>query len=260
MVISNLKGGLGNQMFQWAVGKNLSIKYGQKLFLDISYYIQNPSNRKFELNKFQNLNYSLTDDLKLISNLPTVVEPSSFEFLNIHVPVDGIRLDGYWQTENYFLDHKEEILKDFNISEETKNELIKRYPLVTKNSVSIHIRRTDYVTSNGFHPLQNIQYYNKALNIIRDYENILIFSDDINWCKENIKLDNSIFIENNDNVEDLHLMSMCNHNIIANSSFSWWGAFLNKNLNKKIIAPNNWFGDFTGINTTLICPKEWIKI
>jgi hypothetical protein len=115
------------------------------------------------------------------------------------------------------------------------------------------------LNSNGHHPVQPISYFEDAIGLIGDYENIFIFSDDIKWCKENINFKNSIFVEGNTNIEDLWLMSLCTNNVISNSSFSWWSAYINNN-SKKIIYPKNWFGDFTNINTSLICPREWTQL
>ena len=124
----------------------------------------------------------------------------------------------------------------------------------------MHIRRTDYTTSNGYHPVQTVEYYKKALEIIGEYDKLFIFSDDIEWCRNNLKFDNMIFIEGNTDIEDLYLISLCKHNIIANSSFSWWGAWLNKNPNKKVIAPSKWFGDMANLNESDIVPEGWIRI
>ncbi len=166
-------------------------------------------------------------------------------------------LDGYWQSQKYFIS-TESIIRDIlSPSQETIQNLSK-FP--TEGSTSIHIRRGDYVTSNGYHPIQSMSYYQRALEEIGDYNNLLIFSDDINWCKDNLKFDRMIFIEGNTNVKDLWTMSLCTNNIIANSSFSWWGAWLNRNLNKKVIAPNNWFGSQANLNTSDIIPSDWIKI
>ena len=96
--------------------------------------------------------------------------------------------------------------------------------------------------------------------MIGDYKNIVVFSDDIPWCKENLIFDNIIFIEGNKDYEDLWLMSLCEHNIIANSSFSWWGAWLNENKNKKVVSPLNWFGQQSNTNQSDIVPESWIKI
>ena len=104
------------------------------------------------------------------------------------------------------------------------------------------------------------EYYKNALDIIGGYENLYVFSDDINWCKTNLKFKNMVFVEGNDDVEDLWLMSLCDHNIIANSSFSWWGAWLNINPNKKVISPKRWFGEQTNLSSDDIIPVSWTKI
>jgi Glycosyl transferase family 11 len=108
--------------------------------------------------------------------------------------------------------------------------------------------------------VQTIKYYEDAIDIIGDYEYLLVFSDDIKWCRENLKFNNMIFMETLTDIEDMWIMSLCKNNIIVNSSFSWWGAWLNKNKNKKVIAPSNWFGPRANINSSDIIPEKWIKI
>jgi hypothetical protein len=98
------------------------------------------------------------------------------------------------------------------------------------------------------------------LDIIGNYDQLLIFSDDIDWCKNNLQFKNMVFIENQNTFEDIWLMSLCKHNIIANSSFSWWGAWLNKKSDKIVIAPNDWFGPNSNLNTSNIVPQTWIKL
>ena len=261
MIINTIKGGLGNQMFQWACGRNLSIKYKMPVYLDTSYYKISNSNRNFELFEFPHLKYIDIDKLDTLPDYSTINEPPNFEFRDFPTEMNSnFRLEGYWQTEKFFIDIKELIIEEFSMTDETKKRLVSKYHEIGKDSVSIHVRRTDYVSSNGFHPLQNIEYYIEGLSIIKNYKNIFIFSDDIDWCKKNFNFKNSFFVEGNSNVEDLWLMTLCNHNIIANSSFSWWGAYLNMKSDRKVIYPKNWFGNFTGINTSLICPNNWIKI
>jgi hypothetical protein len=139
-------------------------------------------------------------------------------------------------------------------------EKILKTPFIDTNTVSLHVRRTDYVTSNGYHPVQSIEYYKNAIDIIGDYDYIFVFSDDIQWCKDNLKFKNMVFMEGFSDIEDLHIMSLCQNNIIANSSFSWWGAWLNIHPEKKIIAPTNWFGEQANLNTSDMIPSDWIKI
>jgi hypothetical protein len=254
MIICKLQGGLGNQMFQYAYTKHLALKYNINFCFDLRFYdnYQGKIKRSLLLNEFQNLkivsldkipNQSvkiLTDDFKYKEFEPT-------ELLNYY-------LDGYWQSERYFKESESIIKNDFLIDKPIDNSII------SQNTVSLHVRRTDYVTSNDYHPVQSIDYYKRGLDLIGDYDKVLIFSDDINWCKENLSFNNMTFIEGNSEVEDLHLMSCCKHNIIANSTFSWWAAWLNRNVRKKVIAPKNWFGAQTNINTSDIIPKDWIKI
>jgi hypothetical protein len=132
--------------------------------------------------------------------------------------------------------------------------------LIGSNTVSMHIRRGDYVEANDFHPVQNIEYYEKALDMIGDYQKLLIFSDDIEWCKTNLQFRNINFCDGFSPIEDMMIMSRCSHNIIANSSFSWWAAQLNENEKKKVIAPTKWFGPKLNLETKDIIPETWIKI
>jgi hypothetical protein len=259
MIITKIQGGLGNQMFQYAYGKNLSSKYNTELRLDKRFYdYQGMPKREFGLNKFPNIftntdmNFSLTGQTYKIDD--------DFKYKDLTNPLnDNYYLDGYWQSEKYFKESIDLIREDFQPSKEIISKLIKT-PLIDTNTISLHVRRTDYVTSNGYHPVQSIDYYNNAIDLIGDYDNIFIFSDDLNWCKDNLKFNNMIFISDFTDIEDLHLMSLCRHNIIANSSFSWWGAWLNDNKDKKVIAPSNWFGSMANLSTDDIIPDSWIKI
>ena len=255
MIVSKLQGGLGNQLFQWAYGKSLSVKYNTPLYLDLSFY-QNQygvTKRIFSLDKFPNLEYSIFQGswnnlIKLVDN---------FRFKEIKYGGDGIYLDGYWQSEKYFMEISNVIRESLRIPE-SKKELFNRHNF--SGSVSMHIRRTDYVTSNGYHPVQSIEYYKNALDIIGGYESLYVFSDDINWCKSNLRFKDMTFVQNSEDIDDLWMMSLCKNNIIANSSFSWWGAWLNDNPNKKIISPKMWFGEQTNLNSDDISPISWVKI
>lgn len=267
MIITKLQGGLANQLFQFAYGKSLSLKYNTPLYIDNSFYMSHQfgsTKRNFSLNKFPNLDYTIMPNERNISlwnnenkKVNTRIN-DNFHYKELKYNENSnYYLDGYWQSEKYFKEISDILKKELSPSEE---DLIRLKEIIPNNSVSLHIRRTDYVTSNGFHPVQSIEYYKKALSLIGDYENIVVFSDDIPWCKENLKFDSMIFIDGYDDVEDLWLMSLCDHNIIANSSFSWWGAWLNNNPNKKVIAPKNWFGKQSNLNQSDIIPDSWIKI
>jgi len=267
MIITKLQGGLANQIFQWAYGKYLSEKYNTPLYLDTTFYLNQVgvTKREFSLNKFPKLKYKILPNDRNISNLSnepkkiitqTISDNFNFNELNYNNDLHYY-LNGYWQSEKYFKGIESIIREELQPLSESL-EKFSNLP-INENNVSIHIRRTDYVTSNGYHPVQSVEYYQKGLDIIKEYDNIFVFSDDINWCKENLQFENMVFIEGFDNVEDIWLMSLCKNNIIANSSFSWWGAWLNKNPNKKVITPKNWFGN-VNINTNDIIPSDWILI
>lgn len=258
MIIVKLQGGLGNQLFQWAYGKSLSMKFNIDFFIDISFYDQqsNCTFRNFDINKFPNAKFKILD-----FQVNDFIEIKDNFFYNEFEPSENKNyyIDGFWQTEKYFIDLMKEIKHDLSPTDDILNSINKTIPL-NNNSTSLHVRRTDYLTSNGFHPIKDINYYDEALKIIGDYDYLYIFSDDISWCKENLNYKNMVFIENNDNVTDLWLQSICKNNIIANSTFSWWGAWLNNNENKKVISPKKWFGDNVSINTKDIIPDSWVLI
>jgi hypothetical protein len=150
---------------------------------------------------------------------------------------------------NYFKQYRHNILNLFEIDDSTKNYLTEKYSDIQfENTCSIHVRRGNYVERQHFHPLQTVDYYKRAISIIGEKTLFLIFSDDIDWCKSNLDfIENKIFISGNLDYQDLYLMSMCNHNIIANSSFSWWAAFLNSNC-KVVLAPKYWAAHNANLN------------
>lgn len=256
MIITKIQGGLGNQLFQWAYGKSLAMKYKTDLSLDVSFYDNQYGNtyRNFELFNFPKLTNVNQHNVK--QNCIEIIDDFNYKLFDYQKD-NNYFLNGFWQSEKYFIDIKENIKEELSIDTETLEKLNK---IAIGNCVSLHIRRTDYVVSNGFHPVLTMDYYNLALEIIKDYDNVLIFSDDIEWCKQNLSFKNMIFVENNTNIEDLWLMSLCKNNIIANSSFSWWGAWLNNNNDKKIIAPKKWFGINANLNCSDIVPTNWVKI
>tara|TARA_R110002020_G_scaffold140179_3_gene311497 strand:+ start:680 stop:1438 length:759 start_codon:yes stop_codon:yes gene_type:complete len=251
-------GGLGNQMFQYAYARNLSISNQDDFYLDISFYNNQlgVTPRIFSLNLFPNTLIEV--EIPPIENIKIIND--NFKYNPTKLIKGNYLLQGYWQSEKYFKNSKEVIINDFSPNETNQKKLLKKYPTVVGNSVSLHIRRTDYLTSNGYHPVQTIDYYSKAIDILDEYENIFIFSDDIEWCKNNLNFNNMVFVEGNSDVEDLWLMSLCKNNIIVNSSFSWWGAYLNKNVDKVVIAPSKWFGDSVSLSTEDIVPEQWNKI
>ena len=172
---------------------------------------------------------------------------------------------GYFQSEKYFIDYKKEIREYFTLKQDLVKKLKEKFKNILSNSCSLHIRRGDYLNLQEFHPVLDLEYYNSAIKKIYNSStkniNFLIFSDDLDWCKNNIRIESKTlnFIKQNDEILDLFLMSFCENNIIANSSFSWWGAWLNENENKKIVTPKKWFGDnYTQNNTKDLYCDKWI--
>ena len=147
----------------------------------------------------------------------------------------------------------------FDIDEKSKKEIYEKYSeILNGETCSIHVRRGDYLGLNGHHPVCDLEYYNKSINLFDKNTKFLVFSDDIKWCQENFKGENFIFISGNRDFIDIWLMSLCQNNIIANSTFSWWGAWLNQNINKKVIAPSKWFGPLKiNHNTQDLIPEAW---
>lgn len=174
---------------------------------------------------------------------------------------------GWWQSERFFKDISDELRKDFSFPEfRDKKNLEISEKIKNSNSISIHIRRGDYLSDKGLGGLASLEYYQRAIKYIKSkVENpyFFIFSNDIEWCKENLNLENSFYINWNKGEEsyrDMQLMSLCKHNIIPNSTFSWWGAWLNNNPEKIVIAPEKWFNDCTNLDYSNIVPETWIKI
>lgn len=259
MIVSRIQGGIGNQLFQYAYGRHLSLKYKTNFYLDKSFYnYQGLPIRVFSLDKFNKTHINFT--IEPTRNLPVYKINDTYVYNEAKILNNAhYYLDGYWQSEKYFIESEDVIRDEFTPSDVMMNKL-KKTPLIYTNTVSMHIRRTDYLTSNGYHPVQPIKYYEDAIDIVGEYDHIFVFSDDIQWCKDNLKFNNMIFMEGFDDIEDLFIMSMCKNNIITNSSFSWWSAWLNNNPDKKVIAPNNWFGKDANINTSDLLSEKYIKI
>jgi len=262
-------GQLGNQMFQYASlrgisknrGYNFCIPYHNEVIVD------NLGNRlKIELfNAFVMSNVNQLNLQLIDQDRPTMIE-SGFNFdENIfnNCP-DWINLQGYFQTEKYFKNIEEEIRQDFTFKNEI-SILCKHKMSEIDSPIALHIRRGDFLINSKNHTNLELDYYQKALKKFDKDRIVIIFSDDTQWCKEQKIFESDRFLvsEKNDSYTDLCLMSLCSDFIIANSTFSWWGAWLSKNPNKIVCAPNpdNWFGpNNSHLNTSDIIPKEWIVI
>jgi len=289
MLIVNIIGGLGNQMFQYAFAYGMSQEKNETVNLDIhsfgDYDLRNYELELFDIKatfvskedveKFKYKKENFIE--KIVRKLSRKVKPFSryyykephFNFdKNIYNLNDNVYFDGYWQSEKYFKSYRDELLKQFRLKKDIDIQSQKyKDEIKGTESVSLHIRRGDYVTNkhtNSVHGICSLEYYKDAvLNIEEKVGNIhlFIFSDDLNWAKENLDFINNItFIELPEDVpdhEEMYLMSLCKHNIIANSSFSWWGAWLNQHENKMVIAPKLWFNDIS-IDTSDLIPEDWM--
>ncbi|WP_417427757.1 alpha-1,2-fucosyltransferase [Halpernia sp.] len=285
MIAVEIMGGLGNQMFQFASARALALHRNEKFLLD-KHFFDNYELHNYSLHHFniktplleENISFEPINFIEKVKafllkkKIFSIYEEKELIFNKnlFTLPQKNIYLKGYFQSEKYFIKYEEQIREDFKIISLLKKETTEILKIInTQNSISLHIRRGDYVNNpvaNLVHGTCDLNYYYKAITIIKEkIENpvFFIFSDDINWAKENLKIEDKIyFVDFNDastNYEDLKLMSSCKHNIIANSSFSWWGAWLNNNKNKIVIAPNKWFNvDYH--NATDIIPESWLKI
>jgi hypothetical protein len=273
MIVVNLIGGLGNQMFQYAAAKALALEKNQKLYLN-SCNFESYKLHKYGLPHFKLEGYDYKEPSKIKRKLiklfrnRIVFEEQEFNYNPLFHNLKGnpIYLKGYFQSEKYFIKYEKQIRADFEISSLLKDKTQATIDFMKEvNSVSIHMRRGDYLLHEK-HNTDKEQYYKKAMNEIERKVHspvYFLFSDDINWVKENFNSDcETHFIDFNDaesNYEDLKLMASCKHNIIANSSFSWWGAWLNVNPNKMVIAPQKWFNDEV-LNYKDIVPENWIKL
>lgn len=256
MISCNLVGGVGNMMFQIAAGYSHSLTVKENFVVsypNMSQMIHTPFTG-YEETIFRDITVGV-QDVTIGNLLRGYVEPA-FHYMPIP-ELGNIILSGYYQSEKYFINHENEIRNLFSPTEKIKKYLKNKYGDVS-DYTSLHVRRGDYLGLQTHHPLCTISYYNESMAIAKG--KILIFSDDLDWCKKTFQDPKFIFVKNNSDCQDLYLMSMCKNNIIANSSFSWWGAWLNNNKNKKVIAPKNWFGESINHNTQDLYPESWIKI
>jgi hypothetical protein len=295
MIIVRLQGGMGNQMFQYALGRNLSLKYGVPLKFDVEGY-------KYSHQRiFGNNEHIRTYDLDVFNIAGVIAKKSEIPLLNrmygkgkLLLIIDAIRrriisfkgrerqyrfddrifslgshiyLDGWWQSPKYFTEIEDIIRKDFTIKNKIADNIkTLKDEIVHTNSLCIHVRRGDFV-GNKHHEVVNTDYYDKGMEQVRHLahiEKVYVFSDDIQWCKENMKFEFPTMFVGDEyagekNEGHMLLMSSCKYFIIPNSSFSWWGAWLSTREDKIVVTPKLWFTD-ESINTSDLVPMEWIRI
>ena len=297
MIIVKLIGGLGNQMFQYAAGRRLAIAHDVPLKLDTGWFNYMPAGdttRRYALgvfpiredfatteeirsvtgessSKIWNRLHSLAEICGLVRASKNIVKERFLHFDQTILDLPNrAYLVGYWQSDKYFHDVDDILRREFTV----------KVPLAGKNleiadqirntcSVSIHVRRGDYVSNPAtteFHGLCGLEYYRLCTaELARKVANphFFVFSDDHDWTQQNLNIDFPVtYVDHNDSSEgheDMRLMSLCCHNIIANSSFSWWGAWLNPNPSKLVYAPRRWFNR-EDIDTIDIVPSTWMRL
>lgn len=290
MIIVRLEGGLGNQLFQYAAGRTVALNSNHDLLLDILGF-ETDTLRGYCLQHFnisqsfatENQVARLTSSKGLKKYVRYVkkkfplcqgswVIEKDFRFNPDILNLRGdIYLDGYWQSYKYFENIKDVLKKDLEITTPADGKNIEMATQIKNSlSVSVHIRRGDYVSNpqvNSRHGLCSLEYYKAAIQRIVNAvgtPQFFVFSDDPVWARANLNLNYPVtFCDHNNSsdrhYEDLRLMSLCKHNILANSSFSWWAAWLNANPEKIVFAPERWFAA-SGVDTSNLIPGNWQRI
>lgn len=291
MKIVRIFGGLGNQMFQYALAIALQEHLrGELVAIDCSIMRGYPLHNGYEIDRIfgtrlrQASNIQIAKVAWILPNyrlwqlgkrlLPCrknmIIESASMKFIpEIFTPHRNLMIEGYWQSERYFVNSREAVLRAFSFprfEHDSKNEYLSK-KFIGKNVVGIHVRRGDYLNIPNTLGICDLGYYRRAIHYIKEMnmpDMFVIFSDEIEWCQKYLcdEFDNTeaIYVNWNKGLEsfrDMQLMSLCSHNIIANSSFSWWGAWLNCNPNKIVIAPYKWMNSDGWSD---IIPDNWTKI
>lgn len=295
MVITRLIGGLGNQMFQYAVGRRLAHLLGTELKLDITEF----DNYKLRTFRTYSLgNFNIREKFASPKEVATLARPTILERMRAKVLrrpprppqtyikekhfhfdseimklPDGVYLDGYWQSEKYFADIAEIIRREFTVKVPQTGENQELGEQINSHeSVSLHVRRGDYASdphTNKVHGCCGLDYYLRCVEFINSKvknAHFFVFSDEPQWVADNVKMSCSMTIVNHNNTskdyEDLRLISQCKHHIIANSSFSWWGAWLNPRKDKRVFAPKQWFGKEQQSSRKMddLLPATWIVL
>jgi hypothetical protein len=294
LVVSKLIGGLGNQMFQYAVGRAVAQRHGASLLLDVSGY-EHYDLRRYELDEFAiNARPANSEELTLFIAAPrtrpptllhrifnriemlkpnAVLQEASFTYdARIETQSLPVYLDGYWQSEKYFAGLASALRSEFTLKgqlDPDNTRMAKRIAEAGGNAISLHIRRGDYVTNAHtaqYHGVCSLDYYRVAVAYMADRveePHFFIFSDDHDWVSANLDIgfDTTLVDVNGPDrgICDMDLMKSCRHHIVANSSFSWWGAWLNPCPEKIVIAPKQWFKQASN-DTCDLLPDSWVKL
>ncbi len=289
VILIKVHGGLGNQLFQYALGRSLALSSRAVVKYDKSWYATQ-TKRAYELDHFRTVT-EIASEAETTTLRQYERRPGPQHFIHnlfaanekIYIREIDFRydpailttrapayLDGYWQSEKYFSSIAKQLRSELRIKEEPtgKNrEMIEQ--MRQEGAISVHVRRGDYVTekrTNEFHGTTSIEYYQAAArHIMRRTQNpvIYVFSDDLAWAEANLHFPaRTVYVSHNSpeqGYEDLRLMTHCRHHIIANSSFSWWGAWLGEHDGQIVVAPQKWFNDPAKDSSDLV-PERWIRI
>jgi len=292
MIISHIIGGLGNQMFQYALGRSRSLELGTPLRLHVSDFADYGLHQGFQLGNVFDCVFQFASEKEVRSFLGWrgyclwrkilrrgsaaglrgarfVVEPHFDYWPGILETPTDCYLAGYWQSEKYFRNNEKVIRSDFTFKVPLIGPNIEAASrIANSNAVSLHVRRGDYAANPrtlAVHGLCSLDYYRSAVDFVaRHVESpeFFIFSDDIAWVREHLDITRAChYIDHNrgtDSHNDMRLMSLCRHHIIANSSFSWWGAWLNPRPDKIVIAPRRWFAGGQAVRDLI--PESWVSL
>lgn len=279
MYIVRLWGGIGNQLFQYAFGEFLRYNYNLDVRYDIASFGNSDKLREYELaiiapnlptvsnirfSRYRGIVNRCLRALYSVKNKFVIERDFTSEIIENRRKISEIYLQGYWQEEKYakILIEKNLYLPQYEFPLEL--EAIKMQILSSRNSVALHVRRGDYFNPKnvGTWGVCNVDYYEKAISYVEGLKgdcHIFVFSDDLKWVKDNLKFEGQVTFVPNYNVSQywyIYLMSLCGNNIISNSSFSWWGAYLNNKNDKIVISPSKWN---LKTNKTLAL-DNWVKI
>jgi hypothetical protein len=296
VVVTRLMGGLGNQMFQWAAARALALRHGVEPKVDLSYLAhERPGTtpRRYELGSFVvEPAVATADDLKWVRGAPpsglgarsrelvkSILKPRRLVLLQqreldydarLREAGPNVLLVGYWQSESYFEGAESQIRDDFRLREELTGSVAELAAEIgAAESVAVHVRRGDYVAdprTNAFHGTLTPAWYERALaEVAQRVEEpaAFVFSDDPAWCRAHLRLPVPMrVVDYHDPAhapEVLRLMTLCRHHVVANSSFSWWGAWLSRSQQRVVVAPEEWFRD-PAIDTSTITPRDWLRL
>ena len=292
MIIVKLMGGVGNQMFQYAAARSLSLRFRTSLKLDLSFLEGDQvgnTPRKFALDHFaiDAVKASRRETALMTgqgANLPEnliawglrkarrrgAYRENQFQVNPVFFSLpNNVHLQGYWQSEQYFADFSDTIRQEFTVQTPLSGKNLElAEEILSVNAVSLHVRRGDYVadeTTRAMHDVCDAAYYSRAEELATqglDAPRVFVFSDDPEWVIDNLQLRHPVrYVCHNGSMphEDLRLMSLCRRHVIANSSFSWWGAWLSSAPDKLVVAPRRWFND-SSIDTGDLTPSGWFRI